>query len=171
VSLLLLLCCCCCCFDQLSCGFCVPLIEVPSAATSSRSSNSIVSSSSVDNSSSSENSTASSTRSSSSSSSSSSSPPGSPGQGSSAALDPNCYDELSVCPFFASRGLCSNGSLWLESQCPRSCNLCSTRQPLTGESTFSQSALALEAGGCCSTALVSYCCPPSAPAAAAAAAC
>jgi hypothetical protein len=37
-----------------------------------------------------------------------------------------CQDDMNVCPFLASNGLCSSGSMWVETQCARSCGQCST---------------------------------------------
>lgn len=37
-----------------------------------------------------------------------------------------CQDDMNVCPFLASSGLCSSGSMWVETQCARSCGQCST---------------------------------------------
>lgn len=37
-----------------------------------------------------------------------------------------CQDDINVCPFLAASGLCSSGSMWVETQCARSCGHCST---------------------------------------------
>jgi hypothetical protein len=37
-----------------------------------------------------------------------------------------CQDDINVCPFLAATGLCSSGSMWVETQCARSCGQCST---------------------------------------------
>jgi hypothetical protein len=37
-----------------------------------------------------------------------------------------CQDDVNLCPFLAASGLCSSGSMWVETQCARSCGHCST---------------------------------------------
>lgn len=36
-----------------------------------------------------------------------------------------CADDLSLCPFLEQRGLCTNSSAWIDTQCRLSCKLCS----------------------------------------------
>jgi hypothetical protein len=37
-----------------------------------------------------------------------------------------CQDDINVCPFLAATGLCGGGSLWVETQCARSCGQCAS---------------------------------------------
>jgi hypothetical protein len=37
----------------------------------------------------------------------------------------DCQDDINVCPYLAFTGLCGSDSLWIVTQCPRSCKKCS----------------------------------------------
>ncbi|WIA18309.1 hypothetical protein OEZ85_009774 [Tetradesmus obliquus] len=94
---------------QASCGFCLPPLVSPLAADSS--------SSSSKGGSSSQQHAAGTLR-------DSSSRGGSDGATSSTLLD-DCQDDINVCPYLAFTGLCGSDSLWIATQCPRSCKKCS----------------------------------------------
>jgi hypothetical protein len=54
-----------------------------------------------------------------------------------------CQDDINVCPFLAATGLCGGGSLWVETQCARSCGQCASAaaaQPTAAAKTQTQKA-------------------------------
>lgn len=49
---------------------------------------------------------------------------GSSSSGQPAGLLDDCQDDINVCPYLAAVGLCTSSSLWVETQCRRSCRQC-----------------------------------------------
>ncbi|KAF8059205.1 XYL1 [Scenedesmus sp. PABB004] len=46
-----------------------------------------------------------------------------------AVLLDECQDDVSVCPYLAATGMCASGSVWVGTQCPRSCGKCTPSEP------------------------------------------
>eukprot|EP00878_Enallax_costatus_P008420 GHUV01008801.1.p1 GENE.GHUV01008801.1~~GHUV01008801.1.p1 ORF type:complete len:575 (+),score=160.71 GHUV01008801.1:1377-3101(+) len=91
---------------QASCGFCLPPSVSPLAAGSSKSSKDP----------------------SSSGSSSQTAATSSSITDDTAVLLDSCQDDMNVCPYLAFTGMCSSGSLWITTQCARSCRVCQPSQ-------------------------------------------